>query len=51
MKTENLISIYSDQINSAFYIPDPKGGKGGESDDPYICSLEENGKISSKNKF
>ena len=48
MKTENLISIYSDQINSAFYRenPGPKGGEGDEKE--YICSLEDAGKISSK---
>ena len=51
MKTENLISIYSNQIESSFY-KENQGPKGGDEDEPvpYICSLEENGKISSISK-
>ena len=47
MKTENL--IYSNQIESSFY-KENQGPKGGDEDEPvpYICSLEENGKISFK---
>ena len=52
MKIKNLISIYSEQIDSAFY-KENAGPKGGESDEPrdYICSLEDAGKISSKKEI
>ena len=50
MKTENIISIYSDQIDSAFYRENP-GPDGGENDDPWVCSLKDAGKISFKKEI